>query len=60
MITPLHYASEHGHTDVIQLLIDHGADIDAKNKWGTTPLHLASSHGHTEIVKLLKANGAIW
>jgi ankyrin repeat protein len=27
--TPLHYAAEYGHVDVMKLLLDHGADIEA-------------------------------
>ncbi len=27
---PLHYASEHGHSEVVQVLISHGATVDMK------------------------------
>ena len=30
--TPLHYASQNGHTDIVELLIDHGAVIDVPTK----------------------------
>ena len=30
--TPLHSSAWEGHTDIVQLLIDKGADINAKNK----------------------------
>ena len=30
--TPLHLAAKGGHTDIVQLLIDKGADINAKNE----------------------------
>ena len=32
--TPLHYASESGHTDVVELLIDHDAHVDVQAKVG--------------------------
>jgi ankyrin repeat protein len=37
---PLHWAAQRGHKDVVKLLIDAGADLNAKDKNGWTPLHL--------------------
>ena len=30
--TPLHYASKHGHSEVVQVLISHGATVDMKDE----------------------------
>ena len=30
--TPLHYASERGHSEVVQVLISHGATVDMKDR----------------------------
>lgn len=56
--TPLHHASSIGNTEVVQLLIVNGANINAKNNVGSTPLHYASTEGNTEVVNLLIDNGA--
>lgn len=56
--TPLHYAACRGFLDVVSLLIDHGADVNATNKWHWTPLHLAAADGHTEVVIELAKRGA--
>jgi ankyrin repeat protein len=37
-----------------QLLIEKGADINAKDKWGKTILCMALQNGLTEIVQLLR------
>ncbi len=58
--TPLHLAVMAGNMDMIQLLLNNDADVNAKTINGKTPLHLAVdfSKGETEIVKLLLGNGA--
>ena len=41
--TPLHMASFIVNAPIVQLLIEHGADVTVKNENHSTPLHLASS-----------------
>jgi len=42
----------------VEVLLLHGADVNARNKRNSTPLHLASSEGDTDSVKLLILYGA--
>ena len=42
----------------MKVLLDKGADINAKDKVGWTALHSASFKGHTEVVKVLLDKGA--
>ena len=51
--TPLGYAVGGGQLEVAQLLVEHGARLDARNAIGATPLHVAAGHGHAEIVAWL-------
>ena len=39
--TALHYASLYGNVKICKMLIDLGADINAKNKYGLNVLHVA-------------------
>ena len=57
-VTALHCAVQKGHVDVVQVLIDAGADIDAKNEVGRSPLMFASIKGHLDVVKVLVEAGA--
>lgn len=57
--TLLSYASEKGYGDSVKLLIENGADIEAKDKsYGRTPLLWAAEGGHEGVVKLLVEKGA--
>jgi Ankyrin repeats (3 copies) len=49
---PLHYASFSGRIEIVQLLIEHGANVEVKNFFGETPLDVASGE-QREIIKLL-------
>ena len=56
--TALHFAVQEGHHDVVEVLIDAGADIEAKSSEGCAPLHYACGDGKLAIVKLLVKAGA--
>ena len=56
--TALHYASSGGHTEIIQLLLDKSAYIDAESPNGTTPLMMAARYGNSKAVQLLIDEGA--
>jgi len=57
--TPLHLAVESANRDIIQLLLDKGADINAKDeKSGSTALHYAVRFSKRETAELLIARGA--
>ncbi|RYP70200.1 hypothetical protein DL771_005587 [Monosporascus sp. 5C6A] len=56
--TPLSWAAEKGHKEIVQLLLDKGAEIDAKDSNSRTPLSWAAEKGHKEIVQLLLDKGA--
>lgn len=58
---PLHYAASAGsprHTEIIALLLEHHAFIDATSPNGTTPLMMASHYGSADAVQLLLNEGA--
>jgi ankyrin repeat protein len=56
--TALHYAAAKGHVDIINLLLEHHAYIDAESPNGTTPLMMAAEYGTPAAVKLLLSAGA--
>ena len=56
--TPLTIAAKKGHTNIVQLLLEHGADINYGSITGATALIVASEHGYTDIAKILLERGA--
>src|ERR1700736_5616655 len=59
--TPLHCATWKGHPEIVALLLEAGADVNAKNSnehWGTTPLHAAAHANQAAIAQMLIDHGA--
>ena len=52
--TALHVASAEGHVKLVRLLLDNGAQVGLKDRWGKTPLDEAKDNKHEEIIKLLQ------
>ncbi|KAJ8133060.1 hypothetical protein O1611_g569 [Lasiodiplodia mahajangana] len=71
--TPLHIAASRGNDKLVDLLLDHGADVNALSRYFCTcvatladrrlaplwtPLHTAMCHGHDSTARLLLSRGA--
>jgi ankyrin repeat protein len=54
----LHVAARRGNVLVAQALLECGADIEARDKYGDTPLHRAVKCRQAEMVAFLLATGA--
>ena len=52
------FSSSKGHLEIVNLLLQAGADPNQRNKDEKSPLYLASLKGHTEIVRILLNFGA--
>ena len=58
-IQPLHAAVAGQYADIVRLLIEHGADVNARQQSGFTPLMAARQNNNKEIETLLLEAGAV-
>ena len=56
--TALHEAAMSGHSNVIEVMLDHKANIEAGDTTRWTALHWAASEGHVDAVRMLCQRGA--
>jgi len=56
--TPLIWAACFGSLDVVKLLVEAGADTEAKTDTGTTALAFATQRDHFHVVQYLLSKGA--
>ncbi|TPP65845.1 Serine/threonine-protein phosphatase 6 regulatory ankyrin repeat subunit A [Fasciola gigantica] len=57
---PIHMAAFHARFDRAQLLLDHGAKVDARDRLGNTALHVAADRGHELFVLTMLRAGCPW
>ncbi|KAL2014073.1 hypothetical protein VTN00DRAFT_1598 [Thermoascus crustaceus] len=63
ILEPIVIAAKEGHLEIVRLLLDHGADIEAKTFWmgkaeGGNALQAAARNGYIDIMELLLQRGA--
>ena len=57
MVQHLHYAADNGHINIVQNLLNRGAEINATDDDGWTPLRHAEHKEQNDVVALLKSRG---
>lgn len=55
--TGLHWAAAAGHAEIVQILIQAGASVNARDKHESTPLHWAAATGQQSVLPVLTRGG---
>lgn len=56
--TPLSHASSEGHAESVNVLLQAGSNVHARDEFRKTPIHYAAWQGHIDCINLLLAAGA--
>ena len=56
--TALHWACRNGHVEMVEFLVDKGADLSIPGYGGLTAVHFAVNSSFEEILKFLLDNSA--
>lgn len=56
--SPLQWAAVHGNISACSVLLQRGANVEAKDKEGLTPLLISAQHGHSDLTRLFCIKGA--
>ena len=56
--TALHLAANEGHKQIVEILINFGANIEAQTRMNRRALHIACLRGNLDVVKILINAGA--
>lgn len=57
-LTALHYACDRGNLEMVQFLVEEGANVNIQDSYGETPLHVAKIADELEIINYLLTKGA--
>jgi ankyrin repeat protein len=60
-LTPLHWSALNGRADLAEVLIDHGADINQRERYTgkLTPMAMALLMGYDDVVELMASRGGV-
>jgi uncharacterized protein len=57
-VMPLHSAAARSQIEISELLLSHGANVNARQEGGFAPLHEAAQSGNLRMAELLLKHGA--
>ncbi|KAL9584806.1 MAG: hypothetical protein Q9203_004521 [Teloschistes exilis] len=57
-VTPLHKAAGKGHADIVEILLNYGANVNVVGCQGYTVLYIAAKAGYANVAKLLLEHGS--